>query len=499
MPTDLSLQLRSLRIVDERGLKQASDRAATTGEDLVSACWSLKLAPERDLVRVLCDAYGYPGIDLSQSVVRVANMDLVPEDIMLRQLVLPVMDSGFDIVIAMAEPDDHEVYDQLRFLTDRKVMRHVAIPSALRAAIEGVFKAHGANEPYWRGREAWKLDPPEEGKAAVVQPSRSQPPQRFGAGAPAEKAPVSVPVPAAGPAAGPMDDKSWLDGFLAGAALPAPRLPTPATVPPVEQKQAVAGVPPGKTVLLVDDDEAIRVMEAKILAPFNCTILQAGDGKEGLRLARERKPDLVLLDGMLPGMHGFEVCRAIKGDARLRSVAIIMVSGIYTGWRIAADLKSAYGADAFFEKPFAISELTKAIREVLAKQPKPPEPVQSQRSQTLNACRAGLARAQAGAHQEAIAMLVAASKQDPFAAEPYYFLGQVLHEAGHPYHAVASLERAAELRPDLEPPLTLLGELYWALGFRKDAQVALRRARDACTDLARAAQLDARLAAMSRA
>lgn len=485
MPIDLSLPLRSQKIVDERGLKLASDRAASTGEDLVSACWSLKLAPERDLVRVLCDAYGFPGIDLSQSVVRVSNMDLVPEDIMLRQLVLPVMDSGFDIVIAMAEPDDHEVYDQLRFLTDRKVMRHVAIPSALRAAIEGVFKAHGANEPYWRGREAWKLDPPEEGKASVVQPARSQPVRK-----------EAVPPPAPAPAS--MDDRSWLDGFLAGAALPAPRLPTPPAIPSPLQQAAVAGVSPGKVVLLVDDDEEIRRLEAKILSQFDCTILQTGDGKEGLRIARERKPDLVLLDGMLPGMHGFEVCRAIKGDARLRSVAIIMVSGIYTGWRVAADLKSAYGADAFFEKPFVIPELTKAIREVLSRQPRPPEPVQSQRSKTLLACRAGLARAQAGAHQEAIAMLVEASKQDPFAAEPYYFLGQVLHEAGHPYHAVASLERAAELRPDLEPPLTLLGELYWALGFRKDAFTALKRARDACADPGRAAQIDARLATLAK-
>ncbi|HEY3446662.1 MAG TPA: response regulator [Myxococcales bacterium] len=487
MPTiDLSLQLRSQRIVDERGLKLASDRAASTGEDLVSACWSLKLAPERDLVRVLCDVYGYPGIDLSQSVVRVANMDLVPEDIMLRQLVLPVMDSGFDIVIAMAEPDDHEVYDQLRFLTDRKVMRHVAIPSALRAAVEGIFKAHGANEEYWRGRDAWKLDPPPEGKAAVVQPARTQPPR------------VAPAVAAAVPAPASIDDKSWLDGFLAGAALPPVRMPTPATLPVAAQQAAVGGVPAGKLVLLVDDDEAVRVLEAKILAPFNCTLIQTGDGKEGLRLARERKPDLVLLDGMLPGMHGFEVCRAIKGDARLRSVSIIMVSGIYTGWRVAADLKSAYGADAFFEKPFVVPELTKAIREVLSAQPKPIEPVQTQRSKTLDACRAGLARAQQGAHQEAIAMLVAASKQDPFAAEPYYFLGQVLHEAGHPYHAVASLERAAELRPDLEPPLTLLGELYWALGFRKDAFDALKRAKEACANPARAAQIEARLETLQR-
>jgi hypothetical protein len=89
MPSDLSLQLRSLRIVDERGLKAALDRAARTGEDVVSACWSLKLAPERDLVRVLCDACGFPGIDLSHSVVRVTNLDLVPEDIVQRQLVLP--------------------------------------------------------------------------------------------------------------------------------------------------------------------------------------------------------------------------------------------------------------------------------------------------------------------------------------------------------------------------------------------------------------------------
>lgn len=475
---DLQKQLLlSEKLLDARGARAASERVAETGEDFFSACWALKLVPERALARLLAGLHGCPGVDLSLSVVRVANLEIIPEEVVRKQLVLPVLDSGFEIVLAMADPTDDSISDELRFLSDRKVLRHVAVREALRAAIEGTFKARLADERFWRGRAAWKLDPPAEGRAEVVPPAQ-----------------VKVPSPKAPAPAPAQDDAAWLDGFLGASVSPAPRRAPPPPPPPGATGTSFRD----KTVLVVDDDSQIRALAIKLLEPFECSVLQAGDGKEALALIRARKPDVVLLDVMLPGMHGFEICRAIKGDAELRHAGVVMMSGIYTGWKAGTDPRQAYGADEFFEKPFSIPEVAAAVQRLLARSAAPAAPPpRPAREDTLATCRDALARAQAGRHADAIALLLDAGRQDPFAAEPFYFLGLVQHEAGEPYHAVAALERAAELRPDLERALSLLAELYWALGFRKEAVAALRRARDASADPARTRVLDERLASIS--
>lgn len=492
MTNDLLLQqLRASPQVDERGLEAACARSASTGEDLASACWSLKLVPERELVRLLCRLHGYPGIDLSSSVLRLANLELVPEDVVLRKLALPVLDNGSEIMIAMADPEDAAVYDELRFLTGRKVMRHVGVPAAIRAAADAALAAREAGEQEWRGSQAWSLEPPPEGRAAVVHPGES--------GGPG--APPLVPL---GPPS-VEEERVWLEGFLEGLELPARRSeappPPPAAPAPPQDPSAtvkIDSVGAGKTVLVVDDDPEMRAMELKLLQPLGCAAVETGDGKEALALARELRPDVVLLDGMLPGMHGFEVCRAIKGDPELRRTGIVMISGIYTGWRIGADLKEAYGADYFFEKPFRIAEVTRAVRVLLLGGSGAQAMSRARRGEALAACQEALVQARAGKHAQAIALLHGAVHKDPFSAEPHFYLGQVLRQAGQPYQALASLERAVDLRPDLDPPLALLGELYLQLGFRKTARDVFARALDACSDAGRSAQLRARLAAIGR-
>jgi CheY-like chemotaxis protein len=481
----LLAQLRAAKLVSEEGLRAAVERAGSTGEDLASACFSLKLAPEAALVRELCRLHGYPGVDLSGSVIRLSNLAHVPDDVMRRKLVLPLLDSGAELVVAMAEPDDAQVYDELRFLTGRKVLRHVAVLASLREAIEGALRARDAGEPEWRGRDAWKIDPPAEGEVAFVHPAE---------GAPAADLPLVLGKP--------LEDLSWTDGFQGRVQMPERKVEAaPARPAPLDPQTTVKvdAIGAGKTVLVVDDDLEMRQMEVKIIEPLGCAVLQTGDGREALSLCREAVPNVVLLDAMLPGMHGFEVCRAIKGDSTLRAVGIVMISGIYTGWRIGADLKEAYGADYFFEKPFRIPELSRAVRVLLLGGVGAQALSRARREEALATCRQALTRAQIGKHSEAIGLLQSAVQKDPFSAEPHYFLGQVLRQAGQPYQAVAALERAADLRPDLDQPLTLLGELYLALGFRKTARDVFSRALEACSDENRGRQIQARLAALGKA
>ncbi len=498
-PKQLADLLKAERLVDERSLFAAHERAMTTGEDLASACLALKLASEKDLVRLISRVAGFPGIDLSNSVVKLANLEHLPYDVIKGKLVLPVGDTGIELLVAMADPEDRPLYDELRFLTGRKVLRHVAVPGALKAAIDGAFRLRANAEPEWRGREAWKSEPPPEGKAAVVKPTATEPPRKSTA--------------AAAPAAQSGAPSTWLNSFFTSEMPPPARTMTPGAVPAVQVAPAAApSAPPapradpddtvkadrvgsGRTVLVVDDDDAVRELSLKLLRPFGCATLEAGDGKQALAMAREFRPEVVLLDAMLPGMHGFEVCRALKGDPELRRTGVIMVSGIYTGWKIAVDVKEVYGADYFFEKPFRIEEVSRAVRILLLGAKQADAIARVRREEALKACREAVEQAKTKKLPEAIALLQAAAQKDPFSAEPQYYLALAYRQASQPYQAVAALERAVDLRPDLDQPLILLADLYLSLGFRKTAREVILRAREVCSDDTRRRELDTWLAA----
>ncbi|MBW2161164.1 MAG: response regulator [Deltaproteobacteria bacterium] len=93
-------------------------------------------------------------------------------------------------------------------------------------------------------------------------------------------------------------------------------------------------------------------------------MVEASDGEEALRLVRREKPALVVLDVMMPGMSGWEVCRAIREDEALGGTGVIMLTGI--GERLNEMTSPLYGADGFLDKPFELDDLTDKVREVLA-------------------------------------------------------------------------------------------------------------------------------------
>lgn len=119
------------------------------------------------------------------------------------------------------------------------------------------------------------------------------------------------------------------------------------------------------TILVADDDIDILSLVTRHLRGMNATILEASDGEEALRTARREKPDLVVLDVMMPGMSGWEVCRAIRDDEGLADTGVIMLTGI--GERLNEMTSPLYGADEFIDKPFELGELDTKVRAVLAK------------------------------------------------------------------------------------------------------------------------------------
>ena len=84
-------------------------------------------------------------------------------------------------------------------------------------------------------------------------------------------------------------------------------------------------------ILVIDDNPHLILLIRNLLSDENCLIFEAGNGETGLEMVNKHKPDLVLLDVMMPGMDGFEVCRKIKFDPATREVVVVMVSALATG------------------------------------------------------------------------------------------------------------------------------------------------------------------------
>jgi twitching motility two-component system response regulator PilH len=81
-------------------------------------------------------------------------------------------------------------------------------------------------------------------------------------------------------------------------------------------------------ILLIEDSKFQRVANGRTLVKAGYSVIHAGDGDEGLRIAREDMPDLILLDMMLPKLSGLDVLRALKADVLLKHIPVIVLSGL---------------------------------------------------------------------------------------------------------------------------------------------------------------------------
>ena len=125
-------------------------------------------------------------------------------------------------------------------------------------------------------------------------------------------------------------------------------------------------------ILVIEDDDTIQKILKRGLAYEGYVVDTAGDGETGLTIARERRPDLVILDLMLPGIDGLEVCRRIRAGGNIP--IIILTAKDDVSDRV---LGLDSGADDYLVKPFELDELLARIRALLRR-------TQSERVQVLN-------------------------------------------------------------------------------------------------------------------
>jgi two-component system, OmpR family, phosphate regulon response regulator PhoB len=122
-------------------------------------------------------------------------------------------------------------------------------------------------------------------------------------------------------------------------------------------------------ILVIEDEADIRQVLDYNLKSAGYEVVEASRGIDGLRLLRERTPDLVLLDLMLPDMPGTEVCRTIKDNPTTRALPVVMLTA--RGEEIDRVVGFEIGADDYITKPFSVRELVLRVRAVLRRRELP--------------------------------------------------------------------------------------------------------------------------------
>lgn len=117
------------------------------------------------------------------------------------------------------------------------------------------------------------------------------------------------------------------------------------------------------TVLVIDDEKDLLELVRYNLEKEHLDVITAADGASGLEIGLKHKPDLVLLDLMMPGMNGMEVCKQLRADPRTARVPIIMLTAKASETDKIVGLEM--GADDYITKPFSVRELLARVRAVL--------------------------------------------------------------------------------------------------------------------------------------
>ncbi len=425
---------------------------------------------EGALVAFLAERSGFPGIDLSMSALLLSALDLIPRPVAEGDQILPLSTEGGRLHLAVTDPEAaNESIDEVRFITGMEISLYIALPAPLERCILAAFDARERGETLWRGAGIAADAPP---RLAIVSSSLTLDALSHGLSTHSAVYPTSGPI-ARAPAPEAAASAPHSDHSLATIQIEIGDETG-------EHEQLIGSVRTGpKRILIVDDEPDIIRLLSRALQIKGYLVESASDGALAeARLDKEPLPDLVLLDAMLPHVHGFEVCQRLKANKARRAVQVIMMSAVYRGWRFAQDVKESYGADDFVEKPFHLADLLRRVDERLAEGKSVPPPTQA----VEKLYRAGVDALSRGNAEESRTALESAARIDPFAPRVQFALAQAYVAQGDVYRAISAYERAVELRPKLFAALKNLSALYLEKGFRTKATETLERAFSAAPD-----------------
>jgi CheY-like chemotaxis protein len=122
-------------------------------------------------------------------------------------------------------------------------------------------------------------------------------------------------------------------------------------------------------VLMVEDDRVVQAIAGRVISGMGYGVAVASDGEEGLRLARQYHPEVVLTDAMMPKLDGREMGRIIKQDPTMENTKVVVITSLYTGSRYRAEALDTYKADAFLTKPLHADQLRQLLQTYLGSPP----------------------------------------------------------------------------------------------------------------------------------
>ncbi|NLE64508.1 MAG: response regulator [Elusimicrobia bacterium] len=125
-----------------------------------------------------------------------------------------------------------------------------------------------------------------------------------------------------------------------------------------------------KKVLVVDDERGTVLILTKHFEGMGFEVVSAFDGLAALAAVRQTRPDLIVLDRMMPKMDGLKVCAMLKSDKRFKDIPIIMATA--SADRATQQLSEELGANVFVNKPLNMAEISSAVRKLLGLEEPPP-------------------------------------------------------------------------------------------------------------------------------
>lgn len=437
------------KVVSKRQLEKYLNQQKSSKEKLGSLIDRQEPENHKKILKALSLQYGIPAINLDEVIIPLEILKYVPRAIALKNKILPILDKKDHLFLAMADPENHNVVDEIEFVTGKKVFKYVTLESPIKKIIEECYRLKEAGEKFYRGKSV------SDEKFRKFISARG-----YYEESPADAVKADFPPP---------QQPSYENGI----EITSSKDEIPIEVETVKED--------GIRILVVEDEEDILNLISKVLTEKHFKVVTATSGFEALEILKNQQLDLIILDAMLPQIHGFEICKKIKGSAKYGHIPVIMISAIYRGWRFAKDLKESYGVDVFMEKPFKIYELLDNVEKMLKRHSQSPAPTMKEISKEAQKYVAESAKAyKKGNIEEAIENLQKAVSIDPLSERIHYNLALLYGKAGLTYYAISELETVLELQPTMFQAMKNLAILYQEAGFKNKAIEMWERALSSC-------------------
>lgn len=474
----------------------------------------------------LSERFGVPALDLKQLCLSTSDLEAVPKNLAEQHVLVPVLVRADRLFVAMRDPSRQEVIREIEFLSGKRVYAYAAKEEEITTVIALAYECKRQGDSHYVGPSC----PPETLRKAGLPLDRARSMPSLAELTSSREAALIIPAPPLTPSLEPLP-APMAEGELRtlafdfeppslGELLPSADAALPGTVsaypprasslPPAlrrhtaepsddpreliaemedafeqltDEPSVVAALPReagaevsarGKTVLVVDDSEEVRDLLSRALKDEGYEVVQADNGQRALQLIKESRPDLILLDAMLPDVHGFEIARRLRKSKRYGDVPIVMVSAVYRGWRFAEDLRESCGIEHYIEKPFRLADVKRAVQAALLARADAPESALTSSAnegsaQAEEALKQGVAAFQRGDTALAIEHLERGIAIDPLAFRLHFHLGLLYAKAGRTFEAISALERAVEINSRHFAGVKNLAIMYYQVGFRHRA------------------------------